>query len=134
MKRARKRRFYPRKKAPFLGRLLRRSLGVEQICDECSKPYLPNPPAPPIEELVSGSAVASIFVEHGYGRARFHVQFGRFASNGREMFISQILGIEHLDDIAKVALSAKDFIGEQKPLRVVKPRRLEPARKQPSRR
>lgn len=116
---ARKRRFHRRRKAPFIGRFVRRKLGVEQLCDECSRPYLSKPPAQPVEQFVHGSAVASVFVEHRFGKQRFHVQFGRFATNGREMFISTFLGIEHLEDIAKVALMARNYIREQKPLRLV---------------
>ncbi len=119
MSRARKRRFDRRRPAPFVGRFLRRKLGVEQLCDECSRPYLSKPPAQPIEQFVHGSAVASVFVEHQFGKPRFHVQLGRFATNGQEMFISQFLGIEHLEDIAEVALMAATFIREQKPLRLV---------------
>ena len=119
MSRARKRRHYQRKRAPFIGRFLRRRLGVEQICDECSKPFLPKPPAKPIEQFVHGSAVASVFVEQQFGKERFHVQLGRFAANGQEMFISQLLGFEHLEDIAKTASMARDFIREQRPLRLV---------------
>jgi hypothetical protein len=119
MSRARKRKFTRRKKAPFVGRFFRRRLGVEQICDECSKPYLSKPLAKPIEQFVHGSAVASVFVEQQFGKERFHVQFGRFAANGQEMFISQFLGFEHLEDIAEVASMARRFIREQRPLRLV---------------
>ncbi len=119
MSSARKRRYYRRKRAPFIGRFFRRKLGVEQICDECSKPYLPKPPAKPIEQFVHGSAVASVFVEQQFGKERFHVQLGRFAANGQEMFISQFLGFEHLEDIAVAASMARDFIREQRPLRLV---------------
>jgi len=134
MSRARKRRFYRRRKAPFLGRFLRRTLGIEQICDECSKPYLQKPTADPIDTFVVGSAVASVFIEHSFGRKRFHVSLGRNRSNGNEMLISQFLSEENLEDIARAAFQARRFIREQKVLRQTTPRRHGPTRKQASRR
>jgi hypothetical protein len=121
MNRAEKWRFHPRRKrrAPLLGRLLRRCLGVEQLCDECSRPYLEKPAALPVEQFVSGSAVASVFVEQNFGRKNFYVQLGRNATNGQQLFISQVLSPEHLKDAAQVALLARDYIREQKPLRLV---------------
>jgi hypothetical protein len=58
---------------------------MEQLCDQCSKPYLEKFAAKPIEQVVSGSAVASIFVEQRFGKSVFYVQFGRFASDGQDM-------------------------------------------------
>lgn len=119
MLRTKKRRFYPERRAPLVARFLRRKLGVEQLCDECSRPYLAKPAARPIEVFVIGSAVASVFVEHRFGRAHFYVQLGRCATDGRNMIVSQILSQEHLEDIAEVALMARSFIREQKSLRLV---------------
>ncbi len=119
MLRTNKRRFYPDRRAPFVARFLRRKLGIEQLCDECSKPYLAKPAAKPIKDFVIGSAVALIFVEHRFGKAHFYVQFGRCATDGRNMIVSQLLSQEHLEDLAEVALMARSFIREQKPLRLV---------------
>ena len=119
MLRTKQRRFYPEKRAPFIGRFLRRKLGIEQLCDECSKPYLTKPAAKPYDSLVIGSAVATIFVEHRFGRARFYVQLGSNAAAGRNIIVSQLLTQEHLEDSAEVALMARSFIREQKSLRLV---------------
>lgn len=108
-----------KRKAPLLGRLLRRHLGLEQLCDECSRPYLEKPAADPIEKLVSGSAVAAVYIEQRFGRTNFYVQFGRNATDGRQMFVSQMLSSEHLADAAKVALQAHKFIRGQRPVRRV---------------
>lgn len=117
---SKKRRFKKhRKKAPLLGRLLRRKMGVEQLCDECSRPYLAKPAAVPLEQFVSGSVVASVFVEQRFGRMNFYVQIGRFATDGRQMFISQMLSTEHLAGTARVASLAEKFIRGQKPVRLV---------------
>jgi len=119
MLRKKKRRFHTQKRPPFIGRFLRRRLGIEQLCDECSRPYLQKPAAKPIEQFVSGSAVASVFVEQRFGRSSFYVQFGRYATDGRQMYLSQMFTQEHLEDVAKVACMAKKFIRGQKSLRLV---------------
>lgn len=92
---------------------------MEQLCDECSKPYLEKLAAKPIDQFVSGSAVASVFVEQRFGKSTFYVQFGRFASDGRDMYVSRMVMDEQLEDIAKVAAMARKFIRGQKPLRLV---------------
>jgi hypothetical protein len=108
-----------RKKAPLLGRIFRRQLGLEQLCDECSRPYLEKPAADPIEKFVSGSVVASVFIEQRFGKTNFYVQIGRNATDGRQMFICQMLSSEHLEDAAKVVAQAHKFIRGQKPVRLV---------------
>ena len=107
------------KKAPFVGRLLRRHLGIEQLGDECSRPYLEKPTAVPVEKFVSGSVVASVFVEQRFGKTNFYVQIGRFATDGNRMFVAQMLSTEHLEDAVKVVSQAEKFIRGQKPLRLV---------------
>jgi hypothetical protein len=120
MNRAKKRRFNQKKRpSPLLGRLLRRHLGIEQLCDECSRPYLEKTAARPIEQFVSRSVVASVFVEQRFGRTNFYIQFGRFAANGTQMFVSPFLSPEQLEDVPKVASQARRFVREQKPLRLV---------------
>ena len=109
-------------------------MGLEQICDECSSLYLPKPAAEDIGKFVEGSAVASVFIEHNFGKKRYHVQLGRFKSNGREMFISPFLSEENLEDIARAAFKARRFIREQNSLRQTKPPRHGTHRKQASRR
>ena len=92
---------------------------MEQLCDQCSKPYLEKLAAKPIEQIVSGSAVASVFVEQRFGKSTFYVQFGRFVSDRQEMYVSRMVLDEQLEDIAKVASMARKFIRGQKPLRLV---------------
>ena len=112
-RRTRKRQVFRRQKQTLIGRFLRRRIGMEQICDRCSRPYLTQPAPDPVERLVSGSAVASVFVEESFGRVRHHVQLGRYAANGHEMFITQMIQADHLEDIARVALMARHYIDQQ---------------------
>lgn len=119
MSNARKRRFKKRRKAPLLGRMVRRSLGMEQLCDECSRPYLSKPPAEPIETFPSGSALASVFLEHRFGRKQFHVQLSRTTATGQGIVQSQVFGDEHLEDVAKVAFMAWRYVREQQSKRLV---------------
>ncbi len=107
------------RKAPLLGRLLRRHLGLEQLCDECSRPYLEKPAPEPIKSFISGSALASIYIEERFARKNFYVQIRRNATDGRQMFLSQLLSSEHLVDAAKVTVEAHKFIRGQRPLRLV---------------
>ncbi len=118
-----KRRFKPQRQAPLLGRFLRRKLGIEQLCDECSKPYLDRPNALPVERLVHGSAVALIFQEYRFGKQQFYVQFGRHAANGQRLLVSTLLAEDHLKDATKVAEMAIHFIDMQKAPRLVSRRK-----------
>ncbi len=92
---------------------------MEQLCDQCSKPYLEKLAAKPIDEVFSGSAVAAIFREQRFGKTIYYVQFGRFATDGQDMYVSRMVLDEQLEDIAKVAAMARKFIRGQKPLRLV---------------
>lgn len=134
MLRARKRKFYRKNKTPFFGRFLRKRLGLELICDSCSKPYLNKPAAQPIDWLLSGSAVASVFIEHSFGKKRFRVQIGRSRPNGQELYVSQFLTEEDLEDVAKAAFKARQFIRKQNSLRRSTSSRSGTNRKKSSRR
>lgn len=102
-----------------MGRLLRRTVGLEQLCDECSRTYLAKPDAHPIEQFVSGSAVASVFLEQKFGKRTFYVKFGRTMTDGHRLFVSDLLQEEHLRDVTQAAAMAYRFIREQKSLRLV---------------
>lgn len=119
MKHKRKRKFGAKKRAPLLGRLARRKLGVEQLCDECSRPYLARPVANPVAWFPSGSVEASVFLEHRLGRSNFYVKLRRTATDGRDIILSDIFHVEHLDDVAKAADMALEFIRKQRSLRLV---------------
>ena len=116
MHRARKRKD---KRAPFFGRWLRRRFGLEQLCDNCSRPYLEKAAAEPIDTIVQGSVVAEIFVEKRFGKLNYYFRLGRFATDGRGMFVSSLLATEHLEEAAEVASRARAFTGEPRPLRLV---------------
>jgi len=114
MKGKRNRTFRKKKRAPFWGRFFRRHLGLEQLCDECSRPYLEKPLAEPIEQFVHGSAVALIFPTSRFGKKEFVVQFGRNRTDGRDIIVSRMVAEHDLRDIAIVASMAHKFIREQK--------------------
>lgn len=120
MHRARKRKFSRRRrKAPFLGRLLRRHLGLEQLCDECSSPYLDRYKGDPIETVVSGSVIVEIYMERRFGRTNYFVRIGRCAAGRDHMVTCQLLSPEHFGDIQSAISQADALIGGQKPLRLV---------------
>lgn len=106
-------------KAPFWGRLLRRRFGVEQLCDECSRPYLAKTEAKPIEQIVHGSVVASIFIEQRFDALNYHIQIGRFGTDGSRLFVSPLLTPKQLEDVPQVLVLARNYIRGQKPLRLV---------------
>jgi hypothetical protein len=118
-----KRRFKSQRRAPLVGRLLRRRLGIEQLCDECSKPYLDRPDALPVEHRVHGSAVALIFEEYRFGKRQFYVQLGRNAAYGQRLLVSTLFPEDHLKDAAIVAKMAKHYIDKQKAPRLVSRRK-----------
>lgn len=107
------------RKAPFWGRLLRRRFGIEQLCDECSRPYLGKTEAKPIEEIPHGSVVACIFVEQRFGALNHYIRIGRYGTDGCALFISSLLAPQQLEDVAHVVAAARNYIRGQKPLRLV---------------
>lgn len=106
-------------KAPYWGHLLRRRFGLEQLCDECSRPYLGKTEAKPIEQIVHGSVVASIYIEQRFDALNYHIQIGRFGTDGSRLFISNLLSPKQLEDVAQVVVMARNYIRGQKPLRLV---------------
>ena len=91
----------------------RRRFICEYLCDDCSKPYVERPKGTQVEQLVSGSSSAQVFVEERYGKKNFHVEFARTRANGDRIVLSPLFTREHLDDVAAVAAMARSFIDNE---------------------
>lgn len=114
MTRRKHRKLLRNRRAPFWGRFLRRHFGVEQLCDECSKPYFAKHGAPPIDHLVKGSADAAIFLEHRFGKPVYYFRFGRFGATHDQLINLQLVPSELLADLLEVVKQAQSFVREQK--------------------
>ena len=88
----------------------RRKHICEYLCDDCSKPYNEKPKGLGVEQFVSGSSSAIVYVEENYGRKNHYVEFGRIKVFGDKMTLSPLFSIDHLVDVAKVAEQAHHFI------------------------
>ena len=88
----------------------RRRFICEYLCDDCAKPYVERPKGMRVEQFVSGSSSAQVFVEERYGKKNFYVEFARTRANGDRIVLSPLFTREHLDDVAEVAAMAQSFI------------------------
>jgi len=101
------------KPLPRLWRWYRRRFLCEYVCDDCGKPYVERPKGMQVEQIVSGSSSAQVFVEERYGKKNFYVEFARTRAHADKIVLSPLFTREHLNDVATVAAMARRFIDEE---------------------
>lgn len=82
----------------------------ERFCPECERPYDPAPRPKEDEQFVSRSAAAMVYSTSRYGRSEFTVRVGRWQAHANHLCLSGLFGPDDLDDLAKVAAMARDYI------------------------
>lgn len=92
----------------------RRKHICEYLCDDCSKPFVVKPDGIEIEQFVSGSSVARVFMEQGFSRTNFHVEFTCLRAERDRIVQVPLFRQEHMADVAKVAAMAYRFVDQQK--------------------
>ena len=103
----------------------RRKHICEYLCDNCAKPHVVKPDGIELEQFVSGSSVARVFVEQGFYKANYHVEFTCLRAEHDRIVQVPLFRQEHMRDVAKVAALASRFISQQKAgaMKRQKPRR-----------
>ena len=84
------------------------------LCDDCSKPYVVKPDGIEIEQFISGSSVARVFMEQGFSRTNFHVEFTCMRVQQDKLVQVPLFRQEHMEDVRKVAAMAYRFVQLQK--------------------
>jgi len=84
--------------------------GLERFCPACERPYDPTPHPKEDEQFVSGSAAAMVYSTSRYGRSEFTVRVGRWQAQANRLWLSGLFSPGDLDDLAKVAAMARDYI------------------------
>jgi hypothetical protein len=93
----------------------RRKFICEYLCDECSKLFVEKPKGIQVEQFLSGSSVAQVFVEEYFGRKNFHVELSRTKVKGDKIVLCPLFTRDHLVDVAEVAAMAQRFIDNDSP-------------------
>lgn len=73
----------------------------ERYCRECGFPFHKGPLPKEIAHFDSGSISALVFPAGGFRRNEYVVRFGRWRAGGKQLYLSEFIPTQDLDDLLK---------------------------------
>ena len=79
----------------------------ERYCPKCNRPYVESPEPEPLEQVVVGSVAALVYPIRRGGRRDYVVRIGRWQPSRDRLWLSQLLDVADLDDVARATAEAQ---------------------------
>ena len=92
----------------------------DRFCPKCGLPYHNGPLPKEVTQFTEGNVGACIYPSGTFRRRSFAVKFGRWRSGSRELYLSDFIDAEELDDLFEVAALARDFVTGRESARAVR--------------
>lgn len=92
----------------------------DRFCRTCGLPYHNGPIPREVKQFTAGNVGAVIYPGGNFGRGSLSVKFGRWKSGSRDLYLSEFIAADELDDLLFVAAQARRYIAERSRTRVAR--------------